>query len=128
MKSAITRVILAALSVFSVVNLSHAGVYTVYPGFSKDIALEPSQSHSLSNPFFWSLTINCQVTSTEVPMLIKAKLTKKSAEVDGISISEGQSVEVPLRYNQQIHIKASSRASVNITNVSSQFVSASCSV
>ena len=128
MKSALTRVVVAVLSVFSVVNLSHAGVYTVYPGFSKDLALEPSQSHSLSNPFFWSLKIKCQVTSTEVPMLIKAKLTKKSAEVDGTSIKEGQSVEVPLRYQQTLRIKASANASVKVTNVSSQFVSASCSV
>ena len=128
MKSALTRIVVAVLSVFSVVNLSHAGAYTVYPGFSQDIELKPSQSHSLSNPFFWSLKIKCQVTSIETPMLLKAKLTKKSAEIDGTSIKEGQSVEVPLRYQQTLRIKASANASVKVTNISNQFISASCSV
>lgn len=104
----------------------YAGTHTIYPGFKQELTIEPFQSQRISNPFFWSMKLTCQVTSNVSPMRLKVELIKKSGRVDGTQLKQGQSIEIPLNYHQQFKIEASANAQVDIISLSNQSISATC--
>ncbi len=87
---------------------------------------EPNKPVDISNPLLWSIKASCKISTTDESDHLKGVMKKGSGTLNGQSVGAG--VELDLKNGDTLTITATYLASVEITNLGSNTVSASCSL
>ncbi len=87
---------------------------------------EPNKPVDISNPLLWSIKASCKISTTDESDNLKGVMKKGSGTLNGQSVGTG--VELELKNGDILTITATSLASVEITNLGINTVSASCSL
>lgn len=99
--------------------------------FSQGMAIEyelpVNDPQVFSNIFFWTIKANCMLTSEAPENIISVKMLKKSGTVNTRELVSGDSVELLVQTGETIFIAAESGAKVELNNLGTKKVMASCS-
>jgi hypothetical protein len=87
---------------------------------------EPNKPVDISNPLLWSIKASCKISTTDESDNLKGVMKKGKGTLNGQSVGTG--VELDLKNGDILTITATSLASVEITNLGTNTVSASCSL
>jgi hypothetical protein len=89
---------------------------------------QPNQPEKFSNPFFWSVTIQCHAKFNNAQARFRATVKDKSGDVNGQHVKKGQVVYLTVSNGQKINLSASGWATVEITNMSNMPVTVTCQI
>ncbi len=89
---------------------------------------QPNLTESFSNPFFWSVKINCHAQLSDDIITFRAHVTHQGGTVDGQHVDEGQVIYFSVYDGQSVRVTAEGWASLEVTNVSSMPVTITCKV
>ena len=96
-------------------------------GLTVDYELPPNNPQVFANIFFWEIRAACVVISEVTDNTIRIKVLRKKGSVNGLELTENDEVTFSARPGDRLHITAASGAKVELTNLGSQSIKASCS-
>lgn len=97
------------------------------PAFAqKVIRLSPKESKSLTNSTLWTLNATCNIQTKQDKHVILVSMVENKGEVNGKSLSKGQSTSVNVKSNDNISVSAEPGSTVKIVNMSKDSVEADC--
>ena len=117
MKSFLLIALLAAASCHLVI------INGVETDLSENISLAPGVAQSFTNPFFFSVSISCTVSTPDSSDVIDIDLNG-SGSVNGVS--ESGNFDYTVENGQTFEISAGASASVSLTNKGKSTVTADC--
>jgi hypothetical protein len=89
-----------------------------------DYSFEPNKPVDISNPLLWTIKASCSIKTSDESDTVKGVMKKGTGSLNGQSVGSG--VEVVLKNGDTLTISASALASVEITNLGQNTVSAHC--
>lgn len=90
------------------------------------IKLSPHQSKSLTNSLLWTLKASCNIQGGKNGNKIQVSVLEKSGSVNGKNLSKGHAASVKVKNNETLSVSAESGATVNIVNLGSDTLLATC--
>lgn len=95
---------------------------------SRTYEFEPDKPQIIDNPLFWKLDTWCDIETNENEDLLAGVMKKKNGEINGNILKEGQSISILVRNKDKMHILADVGAKVEITNLGTSIVIATCKI
>jgi hypothetical protein len=109
-------IIFTILIIFSNCQFKDLGNYDFQPNIPVDI----------NNPLLWQIKAKCSIKATDDSDQVKGVMKKGTGTLNGQSVGSG--VELTLKNGDTLSLTASALAAVEITNLGTNTVSASCSL
>jgi hypothetical protein len=106
---------------------AYSMVHNLQVGITLEYFLPPNEPQEFANTWFWPVTANCLMTTTDDSNLLFVEALKKNGAINDVPMSEGESREITIQNSENLKIKADSGAKVKITNKGDHVVKASCS-
>ena len=116
--------LLAASALLSLSSVGFAGqTIMLAPAVTKKYDLKAHDTTTISNPLFWSVTVNCSIDKTAS---LTATVLKKSGRINGKKMSKGESMTMLVHPGEKFEIKADGGAKVSMLNHEDYAVKAQC--
>ncbi len=96
-------------------------------GLSVEYELPPNDPQVFSNIFFWEVKALCVVISEVEDNTITIRMLRKTGSVNGLNLSTDDVTSLTAHPGDKMHITAASGAKVELTNIGTQSIKASCS-
>ncbi|NDH09726.1 MAG: hypothetical protein EBY16_08985 [Gammaproteobacteria bacterium] len=94
-----------------------------------DFVLNPNESQILTNVFMWPLKANCLMSCENDQInTIFFKILKKTGSLNGTPLSLGDSMAIDIKSNDELMIIANSGSKVEMKNIGSTTIKASCNI
>lgn len=93
----------------------------------KGYSFKPNETVNLKNPLFFTLKLNCQIKTVGINNL-EIVVQKKSASINDLELSEGQSHVLAVSDGMSMKLSAAGSAVVDITNRGKEVVNVECSL
>ncbi|BCA95102.1 hypothetical protein TUM19329_14630 [Legionella antarctica] len=117
--------LLCALTSFSAPSFSMTS-HSLQQGVTLEFELPPHDPQLFINYMFWSVEATCKITSEDENVELFAKALAKKGKINDITLTVGQSLQVNLHSGENIKLSADSGAKVQITNLGTHLVRATC--
>lgn len=91
------------------------------------LRLNPKMSKVVTNNYAWTLEANCTIQAQKAKNKILVSVLKNKGRVNGRSLANGQATSVYVNNNDSISVSAEPGATVNIKNLGTGSILASCS-
>jgi hypothetical protein len=102
-------------------------VYEMLPG-SITLKFPSNEAKIFSNPFPWSASANCVISTEDASNDLFAKVLAKKVRLNGAEYAAGQSVTVAVHKGDSLKLSADGYAKVELTNLGAHVVKAKCSI
>ena len=89
--------------------------------------LMPKVSKVVTNHYGWTLLANCTIHATQPKSKIVVSVLRNNGSVNGRNLTNGHATSVVVRNNDNISVSAEPGATVNILNLGTDSVQATCS-
>lgn len=96
-------------------------------GVPMEIVLASNDPKVFPNVFMWTVKGHCTVISDEQDNYLSFKALRKTGSVNGIQLTEGNSLSLIVHPNETISVTADPNAKVEIVNTGLNTVKAICS-
>lgn len=108
-------------------NVFASTTHLLSPNLSMDYDFEPNNAQILYNFAFWTIKAKCTVTS-EIPVTpVNITIRNKSASMDDITLSEGDTIQRNLQSGESFQITAAAAAKVEFLNLGEKTIKVHCS-
>jgi hypothetical protein len=89
--------------------------------------LAPKVSKLIENKYLWSLNATCTIQCNQAKNKIMVRVVKNKGVVNGRNLSDGQMTSVVVHNHDSITVSAEPGAQVNLLNLGTEAVQATCS-
>mgnify|MGYP000370174043 CR=1 FL=1 len=96
-------------------------------GVTIEYELPPNSPQVFSNYMFWTIEANCRIIAEDESDVLNVLALAKKGKVNDVQLTSGQSLQVTVHPSENLKISADSGAKVEITNLGTHTVRASCS-
>lgn len=103
-----------------------ANMHPLTSSVAVDYEFKPNHPETFSNVFFWTVKAACTISSESEENPIHVFMKRKSAIVNDIVLKEGTLLDVTVRSGDTLVITADRGAQVELTNLGTVVVNASC--
>lgn len=121
----VSRVVGLSFALFG--SASFAATYLLTPNLSADFDFPANAPQVLKNYFFWTINATCTLKTPDSSDDFYVKMLNKSAKVNGIKLSKGETMTFVVHNGDKLQISADAGAEVELTNNGVNTVKASCS-
>jgi hypothetical protein len=88
--------------------------------------LVPNKPELFTNYMFWSIEARCKIISEDESDALNVTALAKKGKINDVPLSAGQSIQITVHHNETLKLGADSGAKVEITNLGTHTVKASC--
>jgi hypothetical protein len=92
-----------------------------------NLKLVPQASKLIENKYIWSLNATCKIQCNESKNKIMVRVVKNKGIINGKNLSGGQATSVVVHNHDSITVSAEPGAQVNLLNLGTDVVQATCS-
>ena len=101
--------------------------HTFSMGSNYEFTLPPNLPQVFNNVFFWAVTANCTIASTNDSNLFSFTVLRKAGSLNNIPLSQGDAMVLVVHPGDVIHITAESGGRIELTNHGDSAIKANCS-
>ncbi|KTD30601.1 hypothetical protein [Legionella israelensis] len=105
---------------------AYAETHILVEGMTVEYDFPPNVPQTLTNSLFWTVKATCKIDTPDVIDELFALGLKKKGTVNGIKLSENQTLALSVHSGDKLKISADSGASVQITNRGKSRLKATC--
>jgi len=120
----IYQIFLISILSISSINIEKNRLYNF--GDLSTLEFPPNQEVEITNPLLWKVKVSCVVKSIDESDIMKAKIVRGTATLNGQNVTDG--TEAQVKNGDSLIITASALGSFKITNVGQNTVETSCSL
>ncbi|MFC3909349.1 hypothetical protein ACFORL_09730 [Legionella dresdenensis] len=103
-----------------------ARVHELAPRMTLKYTLEPGQPEVLTNFTLWTINAECTINTEDDADIIHVRALNRSGEIDNIKLKTNEELDVLVRNNQVLKLKAESAAKVELVNNGEHVLVATC--
>lgn len=100
--------------------------HTLQTGITLDYDLPANDPQVFSNYMFWTVEATCTVSSSDNNIILFAKVLAKKGKINDVEVATGNTIQMAMHSGESFKLSADSGAKVEITNLGTQNVHATC--
>jgi len=120
----ICKILIISVMSISSITIKETRLYNI--GDLSTLEFPPNQEVGILNPLLWKVKVSCVVKAIDESDILKAKIVRGTATLDGQEIKDGTEAEV--KNGDSLIITASGLGSFKITNLGQNTVETTCSL